>query len=397
MKPDWFRVKDWSTVIVSQNKFGDFHQMTIERTANPVLCTFSQNSISFANENCLNFNSTHCHIREISFLHVCTCARNKTTWLSRLTSAEGPDIRRESYCTIDETLKDCYNTTLLNVHKFEMEICDASKKNLDCQQSRGDNRIKGDFIDLNVTSDKRLKVEIIYMILALSILLILITIIVCLIIRKIIKRRAIIIPVAEMMVRSSANNTCNMKASKSFSNDDRTIIKNTLSHIKQKHSPELYDQVYNYTSKLLQGNLTDSEKVLTIGDIIRNLNDCENTGGEFVAFTGILYNMLAPKDETVNANNIELDPIYAEPNLPNVSGGGKDATTPMPDYGQGNIYHIYAEPHSAQQPLLTNEYFMPLDKKEHMNVYSEPLPPGKRKTKQQIFNSVKLLLFPFAR
>lgn len=360
--------------------------MTIERTANPVECTFSQNFISMANENSLNFNSTYCHIREVSFLHVCTCARNKTTWLSRLISAEGPDIRRESYCTIDETLKDCYNTTLLNVHKFEMEICDSTKKNLDCQQSRVDNRVKGDFIDLNVSSDTRLKVEVIYMILALILLLILITIVVCIIIRKIIKRRAIIIPVAEMTVRSSANNSCNMKASKSFSNDDRTIIKNTLNHIKQKHSPELYDQVYNYTSKLLQGNLTDSEKVLTIGDIIRNLNECENTGGEFVAFTGILYNMLAPKDETGNANNIELDPIYAEPNLPNLSGGGKDVTTPMADYGQSNIYHIYAEPHSAQQPLLNNEYFMPLDKKEHINVYSEPLPPGKGTTKRYILS-----------
>lgn len=355
--------------------------MTIERTSNPVECTFSKNFISIANENSLNFKSTHCRIREISFLHVCTCARNKTTWLSQLISAEGPDIRRESYCTIDETLKDCYNTTLLNVHKFEMEICDASKKSLDCQQSRGDNRVQGDFINLNVLSDKHLKAEVIYMILGLSIFLILITIIVCLVIRKMIRRRAIVIPVAEMTVRSSAHNTFNMKASKSFSNDDRTIIKNTLSHIKQKHSPELYDQVYNYTSKLMQGNLTDSEKVLTIGDIIRNLNECENTGGEFVAFTGILYNMLAPKDEMGNANNVELDPIYAEPNLPNRSGAERNATTPIADYGQGNIYHIYAEPHSVQQPLLTNEYFMPVDKKEQTNVYSEPLPPGKNKNR----------------
>lgn len=164
------------------------------------------------------------------------------------------------------------------------------------------------------------------------------------------------------------NNLGSMKQSKSFSNDDRDIINQTMEIIKEKQTAERYDQIYNNTKKLLGGNLSELDKVTTIGEIVRTLEECENTGSDFVAFTDILYKHLAPKDNNQN------DPIYSEPNLHNRRNDDEEENAFSRDDNQMGLDHIYAEPNSVQQPLLTNEYASPIDRSDQANLYTEPVP-----------------------
>lgn len=359
----WFRIQDWQNLTISNNKFGDFNRPLIDHTANPVHCSFHDNFITKANEQSLNFSTTHCQIKDIFFMEPCTC---NLEWLKKLTTM---DIRAQSFCKIDSLLKPCFNTSLFNVLKYESDICDYSKTRLDCMKNKVIKKIDDNFIDPNDIKDTKAYVTFIYIIIGCVILLIIISVILAIVIKKILKSRTITIPVSEMNA-VAFNGT--LKNSKSFSNDDRIIINQTLDNMRTKYPPEKYDQVYNNTKKLMEGNLTETEKVLTIGEIVRCLGECESTGEDFVAFTDILYKHLAPKDTNQN------DPVYSEPVL---------TETIEPDIyntpdGQTNLDHIYAEPHSVQQPLLKNEYSAPVDKNEYQtNFYSEPIvnPLGKKR------------------
>lgn len=361
MNTNWFKVKDWTNITINDNRFGDFNRIYVDRTANPVQCLFSNNFISKANKDSLNFSNTHCRIKDVFIDSVCKCSQF-SDWLKELSSV---DLRSETYCQVDDALRSCLNSSLVNVLKFENDICSESTKTLDCARKKVTKQIEGSFINPSDINERKIDVILISIIGGCSLLFILILIGIFVLVKKIYKSRPITIPLSDMTM---PNNLGTMKQSKSFSNDDRDIINQTMEIIKEKQTAERYDQIYNNTKKLLGGNLTELDKVTTIGEIVRTLEECENTGSDFVAFTDILYKHLAPKDNNQN------DPIYSEPNLHNHRNDDDDGNTFVREDMQMGLDHIYAEPHSVQQPLLTNEYASPIDRNDQSNLYTEPVP-----------------------
>lgn len=146
-----------------------------------------------------------------------------------------------------------------------------------------------------------------------------------------------------------------MKPSKSFSIDDHLIIKETLHQMKGRYPAELYDQVHNNTMKVLNAGLHEPEQVAAIGEIIEALRECQKSGGDFVAFTAILYKQLEPIEDSP-----PLDAIYSE-----VRGAASAA-------GDGNE-NVYAEPQHLQRCPLLTEYSSPMDiENGNYAEYAEP-------------------------
>lgn len=116
----------------------------------------------------------------------------------------------------------------------------------------------------------------------------------------------------------------------------------------------------------------------TIGEIVQCLNECENEGIDFIAFTDILYNHLGAGCDTTQTLQI-TGPIYAEPGLAhldivNSTNGGRNNQNFMGDNDiGGDGEHIYAEPINLQQPLLRNDYNVPIDNDSANHMYTEPL------------------------
>ncbi|KAJ6639216.1 hypothetical protein Bhyg_11958 [Pseudolycoriella hygida] len=352
---NWFKVKGTNVTIID-NKFGDFNRISVD----PVQCLFSNNFISIANKGSLNFTS--CQMKEVFINSMCKCSQF-SNWLKELSSA---DLRSATYCQVESALQSCLNSSLVNVLKFENDICNESSKVLDCAMKKVTKKIEGNFIHTNDVDETKLDLKLIFIIGGCSLIFILVIIVLYglyLAARKMCRSRPTTIPLSYM---STPNNTASMKQSKSFSNDDRVIINQTMEIIKEKQTAERYDQIYNNTKKLLGGNLTELDKVTTIGEIVRTLEECENTGSDFVAFTDILYKHLAPKDTNQN------DPIYSEPNLHTVRNNVDDGNAFLREV-QSGLDHIYAEPNSVQQPLLTIEYASPIDRSDQTNLYSEPI------------------------
>lgn len=306
-------------------------------------------------------------MKDVFIDSVCKCSQF-SDWLKELSSV---DLRSVTYCQVDVALRSCLNSSLVNVLKFENDVCNESTKTLDCDRKKVTTKIEGSFIHPNDINERKIDVKLISIIGGCSLLFIFILIGICILVKKIYRARPITIPLSDMTV---PNNLGSMKQSKSFSNDDRDIINQTMEIIKEKQCAERYDQIYNNTKKLLGGNLTELDKVTTIGEIVRNLEECENTGSDFVAFTDILYKHLAPKDNNQN------DPIYSEPNLHNRRNDDDEEVEEEEenafsrDNHQMGLDHIYAEPNSVQQPLLTNEYALPIDRSDQTNLYTEPVP-----------------------
>lgn len=341
----------------------------MDRSDNPVQCLFSNNFISIANKGSLNF--TDCRMGDVFIDSVCKCSQF-SDWLKELSSV---DLRSVTYCQVDSTLRSCLNSSLVNVLKFENDICNESTKTLDCAMKKVTKKIEGSFIHPNDINERKIDVVLISIIGGCSLLFILILIGTFVLVRKIYRSRPITIPLSDMTM---PNTLGSMKQSKSFSNDDRDIINQTMEIIKEKQTAERYDQIFNNTKKLLGGNLTELDKVTTIGEIVRTLEECENTGSDFVAFTDILYKHLAPKDNNQN------DPIYSEPNLHNRRNSEEDENAFSREIQMG-LDHIYAEPNSVQQPLLTNEYALPIDRSDQTNLYTEPVPNFVGKAMENIF------------
>ncbi|XP_037029610.1 uncharacterized protein LOC119069622 [Bradysia coprophila] len=358
---NWFKVKG-TNVTITNNKFGNFNRITVDRIDDsPVHCLFGNNFISIANKGSLNF--TDCRMKDVYINSACKCSQF-SDWLKELSSV---DLRSVTYCQVDSALLTCLNSSLVNVLKFENDICNESTKTLDCAKKKVTTQIHSNFIDTHDINERKIDVILISIIGGCSLLFILILIGIIVLVKKIYRSRPITIPLSDMSVPN--NHLGSMKQSKSFSNDDRDIINQTMGIIKEKQTPERYDQIYNNTKKLLGGNLTELDKVTTIGEIVRTLEECENTGSDFVAFTDILYKHLAPKDNNQN------DPIYSEPNvLQHRRNNDEEENVFTRDDNQMGLDHIYAEPNSVQQPLLTNEYALPIDRSDQTNVYTEPIP-----------------------
>lgn len=344
---NWISILDtWQNIIIRDNKFGDYHQMKIENPENnPVKCLFHENYITIPHENSLNFGYLHCDIRKVYFNKSCSCDLN---WLTNITTEN--HINKESYCNLDNvSLESCLNTALYNVETFSKTICNPNDKIINCLKEKLHKKIDDAFI--NVNGDQYSIIDTKFWLIICTIiflLIIIIIIIVCVIVRKVRKSKTIVSSQCETntAVRFKNNdqqtfifNT--IKRSKSFSIHDRMIIDQTLENLKRKYSPDQYELVQDYTRKLLKGNLIESERIFTIGEIVKNVKECQESGEDFVAFNDILYRHLAPTD--VNAVYSQpLNEIYVSP----------------------SIINIYTEP--LHQPLLLND----------TDLYSDPIWQG---------------------
>lgn len=346
----WMEIQSWNNVTVFNNSFYRYDSLKLGKSVNANSCSLDKNYITIATPKSFNLINKICKIKEVYFNEACSC--NFERFLKNVSSQQKIE---SSYCKIEDSLKHCFNTSIINSKKYYREICDDSKS-LNCIKFQSDKKIDDNFIGPN--DNKRITKQLIFIIIGVIVILLVVIIILIIFLRKVCQTpKTITIPLSQM---TTGTTLTSIKSSKSFSNDDRLIITQTLEKIKLKQSSDKYDQVYNYTKRLLEGNLTETEKVLTIGEIVTTLGECENSGADFVAFTGILYKHLAPKDDNEN------DPVYAEVDL-------VSSEEPMTYDQQTVLDHIYAEPHSVQQPLLTNEYSTPLDRNDMGALYSEPI------------------------
>lgn len=397
----WLRVEEWSNVLVYNNHFGEYNQMAIEISKEPKQCLFENNYITKAPSESLNFKSPHCRVREISFHQPCSCDPAYFKMLSY------NDIRDESFCTVDITLAHCFNATLYKVLSYEKDIC-GNAKNIDCMKSSVNAKKDHGFIDLDALfNGNRYRYFYMYIIGA-CVLLFFLLITLFIFVRRCCRCRCHSKNVEEsanrdiMIMESLHRVPMFRQRSPSFSQSDVIIMEQTLKMMRMKYPPEIYDQVYNNTVKLVAGNLTEADKVATIGEIVRNLAECGNAGTDFVAFTDILDNHLGPE---VGQGQRENGPIYFEPNAPpldddNNSSGDEVGHNTSAGHGGGMMgngavggEHIYAEP-NLQQPLLRSEYNVPIDRKLYSSahVYTEPVSSAKGEESTLFCNKCTILL-----
>lgn len=351
---NWFFQKQgWINVQFLNNSFGEFNYFTLERTQSPEVCKFHGNSVTFpAIRSFSFFQHKECSLSETSFNKLCICDEH---WLKELYFQDYDKLIKESYCTIDETLKYCFNATTFNVKMYMQQVCDEKTRTIDCSRSQKEKKVQPHFVSPDEIESLQYNDYYQYVIIGIGIIVLLVIIILSIVFCKVCSRRQ---SDSSGDVISNASFTMTHKPSKAFSKDDKKIIHQTLDKIKEKQSPEMYEAVFIHTKKLLDGNFTETEKVLTIGEIVRQLNECENSGDDFVAFTDILYRHLAP-----STSPTPHETIYAEPSAP------QEGTTILEATGSPD--HIYAELTSAAQPLLVNEYSAPMDLSD--SHYSEPV------------------------
>lgn len=306
---------------------------------------FEENVITRAKPGSLDINQ-NCSIFKISFNHTCMCDLG---WLDEITKR---DIRSESFCTINDQLKYCFNTTIFNVLQYEKEVCDLEKETLSCANNRNLYKVNDEFIQ------PKEKEHTIYKIVGIGIgsLFLIGFIIFLLFITKKNKQEIVI-------SNNEPNHTTVLYESREFTSYDKRIISQTLELIKKKYN-RIYDNVKDRIDVLLRGNITEKERLEAIGDIIHDLESCDSPGESFVAFTDILSRHLnQPISHQQPPTAPTPDPVYSEPI----------------NIGSTGVENIYAEPNQFQQrePLLRNDYSTPADRNVESNLYSEPVILGK--------------------
>ncbi|XP_062701633.1 uncharacterized protein LOC115260725 [Aedes albopictus] len=351
---NWFFQKQgWTSVQFLNNSFGEFNYFTLERTSSPEVCKFHGNSVTFpAIRSFSFFQHKECSLSETSFNKLCNCDDH---WLQELYFQDYDKLLTESYCRIDETLKYCFNASTFNVKVYMQQVCDETTRTIDCSRSQKEKKVEPHFVSPDEIESLQYSDYYQYIIIGGTVVVLLIIIILSIVIFKVCRRRC---SDESGDVISNASFTMTHKPSKAFSKDDKKIINQTLETIKEKQSPERYEAISKHTNELLDGHFTESGKVKIIGNILNCLSECENSGDDFVAFTGILYRHLAP-----STSPTPHETIYAEPSAP------QEGTTII--QGTGAPDHIYAELTSAAQPLLINEYSAPMDLSD--SHYSEPV------------------------
>ncbi|XP_039438664.1 uncharacterized protein LOC120419870 [Culex pipiens pallens] len=351
----FFQNGGWTSVAIVNNSFGEFNYFTMEETEQPSLCQFHGNSVTLpAIRSFSFFHHQACTLREISFNRQCTCDER---WMKELFFQDYDKLLKESYCRIDETLKHCYNASTFNVKKYTQQVCNESTRSIDCSSSQKEKKVEPNFVSPTEIEDVQYQDYYQYIVMGASAIVAIVIVVLCILFRTICSGRQ---SAASGDVVSNASFTMTHKPSKAFTKEDKSIIHQTLQKIKEKQSPDTYEDIFIHTKKLLDGNSTETEKVLTIGEIVRRLNECENSGDDFVAFTDILYRHLAPSTSAT-----PLETIYAEPSAP------AEGMTVIGGVPGGTPDHIYAELTSAAQPLLINEYAAPMDLSD--SHYSEPV------------------------
>lgn len=378
----WLTVREWSSVRISNNSVGHFDSIDVQGQGKT--CLFARNSITQWTEGSLTTMSKACQFQDNVFSTKCTC---NYQWIEKL-SPENKELRRTSYCELDKDLRHCFNATTFNADKFHKMLCGETRQ-LDCTLTMSEKKVEPNFLDPNDFPGGAKRYGK-YLYLAGAIGLALLLVCVCLLIRFRCPRKTsghdgnrsspatapvtsdVFMSINRQTTHPSSAMTHDNKRVKAFTDHDRATVELSLDRLRTKYSSELYDQVNTYTMKLMNEHLSETEKVLTIGEIVRLLDECENIGDDFLAFTDILYRHLdennGQTDVTANitGGGVGLDPLYADPGL-------IGATTTL----QTNLEadnHIYAEPNSAQQPLLKTEYSLPLDRSDQaVNVYADPV------------------------
>lgn len=372
----WINIKQWSNINIYNNSFGHFDLIGIEKNANPVQCVFQRNSITKPEPNSLNLGNKQCSVKETLFFKLCTC---NLDWITQISTRE--DLKSTSYCQIDSALKHCFNSTTLNVQNYIRAVC-SDKDKIDCQKSMADKKIDGKFIDPFLAKKTIFEQKLFYIIGFSGVLLFVIIAVTAIVLRYrcLRSKNNAVPPRSNAEIAGSLNTN---KDSKSFTNDDRLIIKQALDKLRTKQSEDVYNHVFNNTTRLLSENLSETEKVLTIGEIVRVLDECDNIGEDFVAFTDILYRHLD--------DNQQPDPVYAEPITTAATIVNQPQNMQQNNQTTLDADHIYAEPNSAQQPLLTNEYSLPVDRNEQTNLYSEPVLAEKGERNENMLCKVIIL------
>lgn len=338
-------------------------------------CVFAHNSITQWTEGALGHMAGSCAFQDNVFSTPCTC---NNQWIESL-SPGNKDLRKTSYCQLESNLRHCFNATSFNAAKFHNMLCEETPL-LDCTLTISEKKIEGKFLDPNdfVGGAKNYTK---YLILGGGLAcIVIIAVFLCLLVRMRCSRKTtandssrgaitspVHVPNSDRDAMSFTASTNQRKPGKSFSANDRAIVDLSLERLRTKYSEELHEQVKVYTDKLMTDQLSETEKVLTIGEIVRLLDECENIGDDFLAFTDILYRHLdenngqGEEGHTTVLVNVGGDPLYAQPGI----------MAPTTNVDSDN--HIYAEPNSAQQPLLKTEYSLPLDTNDQANVYADPV------------------------
>lgn len=354
--------------------------MKVEIASQPNRCIFENNFITKTVQGSLSFKDPNCKVRQVSFDQLCSCNETYFRLLSHL------DISKESYCKIDTVLVHCFNASLYQLKAYKEDICDDSTQ-INCVRDRINAKPNGYFINLNRMFNRNENLLLyVYLgggVLLIIVIIILLSLIIC---RCMKKKKNIDDGIRDMALMESLHPTTATLSAQRFDQTFRStfnifphtnmmIINKTLEDMKHKYPPEFYDQVYNNTQKLIVGHLTETDKVKTIGEIVQCIEECENAGVDFKAFTDILYNHLESGNEPVHQINA---PIYAEPSLTRLDvlpqTEQQNELNPVAGAIEGNE-HIYAEPVAMQQPLLRSEYNVPIDNNnENPNhMYTEPI------------------------
>lgn len=406
MGSNWLKASNAHNITIMNNTFGSFNSMILDGSSN-LSCMFYHNKFTTVAQDSFKGITSRCPYRQLIFHENCSC-KFSSYLKDRFDEAfvNVKDLEAESFCTLgnnDELMK-CLNAETVKFEQYYDQKCSSSKKGrrLNCKKVKVD-KIDAQFVDPKILSDDFDWMEYINYIIGGCIIIILLPCILCLVTRKKKSRRDENYNTSnnfhhnqhqtDLMHLNQSEGPpsyeASLRSTKSFSNHDRIIIKQTLDIMKQKQPEDKYEMVYNNTQRLLHEHLNEYEKVKIIGDIVQTIGECENCGEDFVAFTDILYKHLAPDTTTTlrstTALNIQqqqqpphiIDDLYSEPALPQTSD-----TAPRREYTKQNSEHIYAEPTMLTQQqtlmplLLANNYSNPLDSNvvvNNNNVYSEPV------------------------
>lgn len=367
--------------MISNNSFGYLAQIAVLGPGDK--CLFVRNSITKWMNASLATMAASCSFEDNVFSTECFC---NFEWLNHI-APNNTQLRRSSYCEISNNLRLCFNTSTFNAESYHKLVCSESPA-LDCKSTMSERKVEGNFLDPNDFANfgQRRIEKYIYLVggLLLIILLILITVIVVRVRcgKKVQRRGQASASLGELgelhtmsrhtTLTTTTGGVAAHKGIGTFSDHDRAIIDLAIDKLRLKYPKELFEHVDGYTRKLMTAPLSETEKVLTIGEIVRLLDECENIGDDFLNFTDILYRHLDN-----NSGQVQLlsdntgESLYAAPGPQ--SGGGEmtPGATIVPSASEN---HIYAEPHSVQQPLLKMEYSLPLDRSQQVaNIYADPV------------------------
>lgn len=419
--PLWLNLSGWQRVRIERNRFGIYSRAQLAaQPVNPIECRFANNLITEpGGEDSLYFEYGQCAVRNVTFAKRCECDALWPRGLFRNGPKDGQlaDIN----CAVDDTVAECYNTTHMVWTEFRAAVCTRSTRFAECEQRElASKRTRMDISGFAEVASGGggglfggVDLQQVVIVVGSTALLVVLLIAVGMVCNRIKRgdaggngRRRTAdgddgqgnVTCSEQILtrcdatalaareanafRSVDRNATQMplmlmlamKPSKSFSADDRVIIRQTLHEMRGRYEGHLYDQVYNNTVKVLNGGLEEADKVRAIGEIVEALRECQQKrGGDFVAFTDILYRQLVADADgmAVVGGGSTDDPVYAE-----LTDGVVDeaaAVTAAAAAAALSGDHIYAEPQHLQLPLLTSEYAWPLDRDAPAySEYAEP-------------------------